>query len=112
VDPTAVVVTPEALQQLVHRDVQGAVLVVGARLGPHHRSLDMAGDLDAVGSFGLALVDFVSNHNIEALHAWSKLWNLGQLLIQVTAEALRNLHVPTSDDDLHGCPPLRFMARK
>jgi hypothetical protein len=87
-DATSVVVTPEALQQLVHRYVQGAVLVVGARLGPHHRSLDMTGDLDPVGSFGLAFVDFVSHDNIEALNARRELRNLGQLLIQMTAEAL------------------------
>ena len=85
---TSVVVTPEALQQLVHRYVQGAVLVVGARLGSHHGSLDMAGDLDSVACFGLALVGFVGHHNIEALNARRELRNLGQLVIQVTAEAL------------------------
>jgi len=86
--PTSVVVTPEALQQLVHGYVQGGVLVVGDGLGPHHGSLDMTGDLDSVGCFGLALVDFVGDHNIEALYARCELRNLGQLVIQVTAEAL------------------------
>jgi hypothetical protein len=66
---TSVVVTPEALQQLVHRYVQGAVLVVGYGLGSHHRSLDMASDLDSVACFGLTSVGFVSHHNIEALNA-------------------------------------------
>src|SRR5665647_2547915 len=103
--PTSVVVTPEAFQQLVHGNVQGCVLVVGDSLGPHDWSLDMTCDLDAVGCFGLALVDFVGDHYIEALYARCELRNLGQLVIQVTAKALGNLGVPSSDDDLHGCPP-------
>jgi hypothetical protein len=85
---TSVVVTPEALQQLVHGYVQRTVLVVGARLGPHNGSLDMAGDLDSVACFGLAFVGFVGHHNIEALNARRELWDLGQLLVQVTAETL------------------------
>jgi hypothetical protein len=86
--PTPVVVTPEALQQLVHGYVQRAVLVVGARLGPDNGPFDMASDLDSVACFGLALVGFVGHHNIEALNARRELWNLGQLLVQVTAETL------------------------
>jgi hypothetical protein len=65
----------------------------------------MASDLDSVACFGLALVGFVGHHNIEALNARRELWDLGQLLVQVTAETLRNLDVPSSDDDLHGSPP-------
>src|SRR6185436_5030669 len=75
-DPTPVVVAPEALQQLVHGYVQGAVLVVGACLGPNHRALDMAGDLDAVACFGLALVGLMGHHNIEALNARRELRDL------------------------------------
>jgi hypothetical protein len=86
--PTPVVVTPEALQQLVHRYVQGTVLVVGDGLGPHDRSLHMASDLDSVACFGLALVGFVGHHDIEALNARRERWDLGQLLIQVTAKTL------------------------
>jgi hypothetical protein len=78
---TSVVVTPEALQQLVHCYIQGAVLVVGDGLSSHHRSLDMAGDLDSVTCFGLALVGFVGHDNIEALNARRELRNLGQLLV-------------------------------
>ena len=85
---TSVVVTPEALQQLVHCDVQGAVLVIGYCLSPHHGPLDMAGDLDSVACLGLALVDLMGNHNIEALNARCELRNLGQLLIQVSAKTL------------------------
>jgi hypothetical protein len=85
---TSVVVTPEAFQQLVHRYVQGAVLVVGDGLGSHHRSLDMAGDLDSVACFGPAFVSFVGHDNIEALNARRELRYLGQLLVQVTAETL------------------------
>jgi hypothetical protein len=86
--PTPVVVTPEALQQLVHRYVKGSVLVVGYGLGPHDWSLDMASDLDSVACFGLALVGFMGHHNIEALNARRELWDLGQLLVQVTAKTL------------------------
>jgi len=99
--PTSVMLTPEAFQQLVHGNVQGGVLVVSASLGSHHGPLDMASDLDSVGCFGLALVDLVRDHNIEALYARCELRDLGQLVIQVTAEALRNLDVPSGDDDLH-----------
>jgi hypothetical protein len=88
VHPTPVVVTPEALQQLVHCYVQCTVLVVGARLGPDNGALDMASDLDSVACFGLALVGFVGHHNIEALNARRELWDLGQLLIQVAAKTL------------------------
>ena len=45
------------------------------------------------------------DHDIEPLHTRRELWNLGQLLVQVSAETLRNLDVPSSDDDLHGSPP-------
>ena len=85
---TSVMVTPQALQQLVHGYVQGAVLVVGDSFGPNNGSLDMAGDLDSVACFGLAFVGLVGNNNIEALNARRELRNLGQLLIQVTAETL------------------------
>jgi hypothetical protein len=88
VHPTPVVVTPEALQQLVHGYVQGAVLVVGAGFGPNNWTFDMASDLDSVACFGLALVGFVGYHNIEALNARRELRDLGQLVIQVTAETL------------------------
>jgi hypothetical protein len=85
---TSIVVTPEALQQLVHCYVQGAIFVVGDGLGSHHRSLDVASDLDSVTCFGLAFVGFVGHHNIEALNARRELRDLGQLLVQVTAETL------------------------
>jgi hypothetical protein len=48
----------------------------------------MASDLDSVACFGLALVDLVGDHNIEALNTRRELWDLGQLLVQVTAETL------------------------
>jgi hypothetical protein len=48
----------------------------------------MASDLDSVACFGLALVGFMGHHNIEALNARRELWDLGQLLVQMTAKTL------------------------
>src|SRR5699024_4809532 len=84
------------------RKVQRRVLVVQTRLGPHDGALDMAGDLDPLADLGLPLVGLVTHHDVDALYAWSKLRDLGQLLVEVGTESIRDLHVTSGDDNLHG----------
>src|SRR6476646_9045730 len=104
-DPPPVVRAPQSLEELVHRDVQRGVLVIRTRLGPDDRSLDVAGDLDPVTGLGLAWVGFVGHNHVEPLNARRELGDLGQLVIQVSTETVRDLDVPAGDYDLHRCPP-------
>src|SRR4051795_1174278 len=50
----------------------------------------------------------MGHDDVEPLDARRELRDLGQLVIQVLAEAVRDLDVPSGDDDLHRCPPWGF----
>ena len=89
-------------RHLVERQVEGAHLVLGGGLGPDDRTLGEGRQLDADGAVGLARVAFVLDLHLDADDPMVVLLEPGELLGDVTAEAVRELTVSAGDDHVHG----------
>src|SRR5680860_219912 len=96
----------EPLEELLLRHVQRRVGIVGTRLGPDHRALGPDGDLHPFTRMGLPRVRLVTDLDVQSLRPRGNLLDLGQLLLEMPAESVRDGGVSGGDHDLHGCPPL------
>src|SRR5690242_12241031 len=47
----------------------------------------------------------MAHDDVKPLDARRELRDLGQLVVQMLTESVRDLDVPSGDDDLHRCPP-------
>ena len=93
---------PQSLHQLGHGDVQRCVRVVGARLRTDHGPLAPDGDLHPLGHPGLPGVPLVGQLDVDDPGSRGELADLGELVLDMAAEALGHLDVTAGDDDLHG----------
>ena len=108
--PTTVVLhaitqAAQALVELAGGDVDGRVAISGLSLSADDRALTVNGQLDALGSVGLAGVTFVSQLHIDALSAGVELSDLRNLLLHVFPEIRVNLGITCDDGDVHVFPP-------
>ena len=87
---------------LVEGQVEGAHLVLGGRLGPDDRTLGEGGQLEADGAVGLTWVALVLDLHLDADDPMVVLLEPGELLGDMTAEAVRELTVSAGDDHVHG----------
>ncbi len=88
----------EPFEELVQRDVQRGVDVIGTGFGTDHRALGVAGDLDGVAvAHGLLM----GHDDVDARDPGKKVGHLRELLLEVRPEAVGDLGVSAGDDDVH-----------
>ena len=106
VDPAAVGGAAHLRGHLVEGQVERGHLVLGGGLGPDHRSLGERGQLDAYGAVVLARVALVLDLDLDPDDPVVVLLEPGELLLDVTAEPVRQLAVTTRDHNFHVNLPL------
>jgi hypothetical protein len=102
VDPLAVGALAQLVVQLRTGDFERRTEVGGAGLGPHHRALGTAGDLDTLRVVGLAGVGLVIELDIDVRRSVVVLGDLRlDLLRDELSEVVGNHDVSALDDDFH-----------
>ena len=101
VDSAAVGGAAHLRGHLVDGEVEGAHLVLGRGLGPDHRPLGERSQLHLHGAVVLSRVAFVLDLDLHPDDPVIVLLESGQLLGDVAAKPLRQLAVPTRDDNFH-----------
>ena len=91
----------ESFEELAVSDVERAVEVVGTGFGADHRPVLVHGELDPVAELGLTGVLLLRDLHVDAERRGSELGDLVELLGEMTAETIRDVHVTSDDIDLH-----------
>jgi hypothetical protein len=85
--------------------VEGGVLLRGGGLRPDHRTATAARELDLEGPLGQPRVGLARDLDVDAAQWHPEPVELGDLVLDVVAETLRQLDVATPHDDVHVRPP-------
>src|SRR6478752_4883610 len=93
--------TPQLFREFVDRDVEGSELVVVDSLGPDDRTLAGQGQFHGRILHATVVIRAVSDFHLETLRARREVLDPGHLLLDDSAEAIRNAHSHTDDAGIH-----------